>query len=218
MPAEGDVADRLCVIVTGGTGAPTIPLPRPDLVIAADSGLHLATELGLRVDLVVGDFDSVRHEAVTAAVAAGARLETHPVDKDATDLDLALAAAARHGATRTIVVGGAGSDRIDHVIANAGVIASDRHAGTGPEWWVGPARMWPVRGRRVVAGRIGDTVSIIPVTGAVVVSSTGLRWPLERAGLEFGSSRGVSNVMTAASATVEVHSGVALVTHIEEAG
>ena len=49
---------RLCVILTGGSGAPTAPLPHPDLVIAADSGLHLAAGLGLTVDLIVGDFDS----------------------------------------------------------------------------------------------------------------------------------------------------------------
>jgi thiamine pyrophosphokinase len=217
MPAEGDVIDRLCVILTGGSGAPTIPLPRPDLVIAADSGLHLAAALGLAVDLVVGDFDSARPEAVAAAVAGGAELESHPVDKDATDLDLALEAAGRRGATRTIVVGGAGDDRIDHVLANGGVIAAERHIGVGPEWWVGPARVWPVRGRRIITGREGDTVSIIPVGGGVVVSTTGLRWPLHAEPLGFGASRGVSNQMTGAEATVEIHSGVAMVAHLEEA-
>jgi thiamine pyrophosphokinase len=173
--------------------------------------------LGLRVDLVVGDFDSARPDAVAAAVADGADVESHPVDKDATDLDLALDAAARRGATRTIVVGGAGSDRIDHVLANSGVIAAERHVAVGPEWWVGPARVWPVRDRRIITGRTGDTVSIIPVAGEVIVSTTGMRWPLQRDTLAFGSSRGVSNQMTATTATVEVHSGIALVAHLEEA-
>jgi len=217
MPAEGDVIDRLCVILTGGSGALTIPLPRPDLVIAADSGLHLAAALGLVVDLVVGDFDSVQPEAVAAAVIGGAELESHPVDKDATDLDLALEAAGHRGATRTMVVGGAGHDRIDHVLANGGVIAAERHIGVGPEWWVGSARVWPVRGRQTIAGGVGDTVSIIPVGGSVVVSTKGLRWPLHAEPLEFGSSRGVSNQMTGAEATVEIHSGVAMVAHLEEA-
>lgn len=209
--------DQLCVILTGGSGAPTIPLPRPDLVIAADSGLHLAASLGLVVDLVVGDFDSVEPGALATAVAAGAGLESHPADKDATDLDLALEAAAHRGATHTIVVGGAGDDRIDHVLANAGVIAAERHIGVGPEWWVGPARVWPVRGRRTITGRAGDTVSIIPMGGDVVVSTIGLRWPLHAEPLGFGASRGVSNRMTADEATVEIHSGVAMVVHLEVA-
>ncbi|HEX5630261.1 MAG TPA: thiamine diphosphokinase [Acidimicrobiia bacterium] len=208
---------RLCVILTGGSGAPTRPLPRPDVVIAADSGLHLAAELGLVVDLVVGDFDSARPDLVDAAVSAGAELEHHPADKEATDLDLALDAAARRGATRTIVVGGAGDDRIDHVLANAGVIAAERHRSVAPEWWVGGARVWPVRGRSTFAGGAGYTVSILPMGGPVVVSTFGLRWPLARETLDFGSSRGVSNRMTSTDATVEVHSGIAMVALLEEA-
>ena len=208
---------RLCVILTGGSGAPERALPHPDLVIAADSGLHLASSLGLAVDLVVGDFDSAHPELVEAAVAAGARVETHPVDKDATDLDLALRAAARLGATRTIVVGGSGSDRIDHVLSNAGVIAAPEHIGVAPEWWVGPARVWPVRDRLEIAGVAGQVVSIVPLGGDAVVSTTGLRWVLQRDTLPFGSSRGVSNEMTADLAAVEVHSGLAVVAHLQEA-
>ena len=208
---------RLCVILTGGSGAPTAPLPHPDLVIAADSGLHLAAGLGLTVDLIVGDFDSAAPEAVAKAVDRGATVESHPADKDATDLDLALAAAARLGATRTIVVGGAGDDRIDHVLANAGVIAAERHAAVAPEWWVGPVRVWPTRGRCRIDGTAGDVVSIVPAGGDAVVTTAGLRWPLDRENLPFGSSRGQSNQMTGTTATVQVHSGVAMVTHMEEA-
>ncbi len=66
-------------------------------MVAADSGLDLARLLGVPVDLVVGDFDSADPAGVAAAVAAGSRLERHPVDKDATDLELALDAVLRLG-------------------------------------------------------------------------------------------------------------------------
>ena len=207
---------RLCVILTGGSGAPTTPLPGADLVIAADSGLHLAARLGLRVDVIVGDFDSADPDRVAAAIAAGAAVERHPVDKEATDLDLALDAAARRGATRTIVVGGAGDDRIDHVLANAGVIAATRHSAIAPEWWVGPMQLWPTRGQRIVEGTPGDLVSIVPVAGDAVVTASGLRWPLAAEALPFGSSRGVSNTMTANTAVIEIHEGVAMVAYMKE--
>ena len=70
-------------------------LPRDALVVAADSGLDLARRLGVPVDLVVGDFDSVDPAGLAAAAAAGSVLERHPVDKDATDLELALDAVLR---------------------------------------------------------------------------------------------------------------------------
>ena len=215
MPAEEDVSERLCVILTGGSGLPTAPLPNPDLVIAADSGLHLAEGLGLTVDLIVGDFDSADPEIVIDAVERGSAIESHPADKDATDLDLALTAAGRLGATRTIVVGGAGGDRIDHFLANTGLIASERHAAVGPEWWVGRLRVWPTREERTVEGQPGDIVSIVPVGGAATITTTGLRWGLMKETLEFGSSRGVSNEMTGTTATVQVHSGVVMVAHGE---
>ena len=44
-------------------------IPVHQLVIAADSGLHGAIDLGLRVNVVIGDMDSV-DKAVLAAVEA----------------------------------------------------------------------------------------------------------------------------------------------------
>lgn len=206
--------DRLCLILTGGSGAPEGALPPADLVIAADSGADVAAALGLRVDVVIGDFDSADPRAVAGAVESGATLESHPVDKDATDLDLALHGAAERAATRTIVLGGGGNDRLDHVLANAGVIAADRHAAIGPEWWVGPARAKPVRGKHLISGRPGDLVSIVPVSGTCSVTTGGLRWALEGEPLPLGSTRAVSNEMTGDTAEIEVLDGVAFVIHL----
>ena len=55
-------------------------------VIAADSGLDHARAHDIKVDLVVGDLDSVSDAAIAAAIADGVSIETYPRDKDATDL------------------------------------------------------------------------------------------------------------------------------------
>ncbi|MGH8979215.1 MAG: thiamine diphosphokinase, partial [Acidimicrobiia bacterium] len=44
-------------------------LPDAAFVVAADSGLHLAEGLGLKVDRIVGDLDSADLDLVDAAVA-----------------------------------------------------------------------------------------------------------------------------------------------------
>lgn len=61
-----------------------------DLVIAADGGLRWAQKLEVRVDVVVGDMDSVDAAALAEVEAGGAEIVRHDPDKDATDLELAL--------------------------------------------------------------------------------------------------------------------------------
>src|SRR4051794_27377042 len=90
-------------------------LPQGARVVAADSGLHHAQELGVPVDIVVGDLDSVDEIRLARAVETGTVVERHPVDKDYTDLELALQVAGRLGATDVLVVGGAGG-RLDHFL------------------------------------------------------------------------------------------------------
>lgn len=78
------------LIVTGGDPEGlTGPSDHFDLVIAADSGFDHASALELKVDLVVGDFDSISPKARLGQVAT----EVHPRDKEHSDLELALDAA-----------------------------------------------------------------------------------------------------------------------------
>lgn len=185
-----------------------------DLVVAADGGLALATALGCRVDLVVGDLDSVDPSALDAAVAGGVRVERHDVDKDLTDLELALEAAAAASppdSTARIVVAGVADGRLDHLLAAAAVVASDRWAGAEVEALLGPARLVPVRGRRRLAGRPGELVTLLAHGGtARGVSTEGLVWALAGEDLRPGSGRGVSNRLVGDHATVEVRDGCVL--------
>ena len=90
------------IVVSGGLAPDRSeigPLPAGAFVIAADSGLEHAAALGLAVDVLVGDLDSVSTSALEAAEEAGVRVERHPVDKEATDLELALDYALALGAT-----------------------------------------------------------------------------------------------------------------------
>ena len=110
------MVDLDAVVVASGEG-PKLTLPRARNVVAADGGLLRARELGLAVDLVVGDLDSVTPEALAAAEDTGARIVRHPPAKDATDLELALDEALALGARRVLLVASA-SGRLDHLLGS----------------------------------------------------------------------------------------------------
>ena len=200
------------VIVTGGDDAPLArPLPSPAIVIAADSGLHTATALGLEVALLIGDMDSVEATGAADAESAGTAVDRHPVDKDATDLELALDAAAVRHATHVTIVGGAGFDRLDHLLANAALVAAPRFAHLDITWLAASSVVTVVRSQVHLTGEPGSLVSLVPVGGdATGVTTHGLRWALEDETIAFGSTRGVSNVLAETGATVSVTGGTLL--------
>ncbi|MCU1497224.1 MAG: thiamine pyrophosphokinae [Acidimicrobiales bacterium] len=217
------------VVVVGGDEScvhrDRFAVPAGAVVIAADSGLDAAAAAGLTAHHVVGDLDSVRPATLAAAEAMGATVHRHPRDKDATDSELAFAlalellavaagsAAPSHPLPALVVLGGGGG-RLDHLLADVLALAGPALAPVEVTARLGPATLTVVRpGRpRVVAGRIGEQLSLLPVHGrARGVTTAGLRWPLDDADLGAGTTRAVSNELVAATARVELASGVLVV-------
>ena len=181
-----------------------------DLVIAADSGLHLAQDLGVAVDLVVGDLDSVDPDRLERAVRAGARVSRHPVDKDATDLELAVDAALEAGTDRLRVLASS-AGRLDHLLGLVSVLTAPRLAGIDVAAVAGPARLVVVRDDAELHGEPGGLVSLLAVGGpADGVTTEGLAWALDGETLPAGSSRGLSNRFLGGEARVKVGAGCVL--------
>ncbi len=204
------VATTWVVIDDHGDHAEVGGLPSPDRVVCADSGVTLALELGLAIDVVVGDLDSVPDEDLRRAEQLGARIERHPTVKDRTDLELALHVAAAD-TDRLVVVGGA-HGRLDHALANIQALASPALAGLEVSARLGPDDVHVVRGSRRLDLRIGATVTLLPSGGpARGITTTGLRYALEDGELEAWSARGVSNVVDDLPVVVGVRDGCLLV-------
>jgi thiamine pyrophosphokinase len=203
--------DETVVVVAGGDP------PRPDAalgvplaatVIAADGGLDNAAALGLDVTTAIGDFDSVGADTLARAAATGTQVVRHPEAKDATDLELALDAALALRPDRVLVLAGDGG-RLDHFLATLLLLASPCYAGVQVDAEVGAATVHVIRDERTLRGRPGTLVSLLPVHGpAEGVTTEGLAYPLSAERLDPGSSRGVSNVLTAETARVRVERGV----------
>ena len=204
------------VVVTGGS--PPHPgviaqLPSDRFVIAADSGLDHARRLGLDVDLLVGDLDSVSSAGLAAAESEGVPIERHPTSKDAIDTELALEAALVRRAQRIVVVTG-GGDRLDHVLAGLLVLVHPMVRDAVVEAWVDAAYVRALQGpaRAELDGPPGGYVSLVPVQGtADGIVTDGLRYALRAEPLHTGSSRGISNEFLGGPACVSLERGALLV-------
>ena len=188
-------------------------------VIAADGGARQAGRLGLAIDAWVGDADSLPGPELAALRSAGVPITLTPIDKDETDTETAVRQAVGQGATRITVVGALGGGRLDHALANVGLLTMAELAGRDVRLLGPGARVHLVSGTdgggsgtAVLEGRVGDVVTLLPVgADAVGVTTVDLRYPLHDETLVLGRTRGVSNVRLGERAEVRLRGGRLLV-------
>ncbi len=183
-------------------------------VIAADGGSVHAGALGLTLDAVIGDMDSIPGSLREKLKAQGTIFSQSPRHKDETDLELALLHAIDQGAESIVILGALGG-RLDMLIANIMLMNHPRLARIHIEMWAGNQTAWLMRppGQDLVGGP-GDTLSLIPLGGdARGVSTHRLAYPLIDETLVFGPARGVSNVFEDDRARVDLREGLLLAVH-----
>lgn len=183
--------------------------------IAADGGFDKATAAGIDVDEVVGDLDSIGPEGKERLVGSDITVHVHPRSKDATDLELAIDLALARRPGKIVIYGGIGG-RIDHTLANAFLLLKGIPAGVPIELAGGAETAVAVGGeRRLESARIGDPVSLIPISERTVVRTEGLLYRLDGEPLLRGSTRGISNEVSSLPVSVRAEEGVLLLIHRE---
>lgn len=194
------------LIFTGGDGPHSLVflhLPDDAFIIAADSGYEHAVACGLQPHLLVGDMDSIDAAHLADARSRAIDIEEHASDKDLTDTEIAMTAAIDRGATAITIVAG-GGDRFDHVVGLLHSLASFSTRAVTTVF-IGTARItFCAEGNsRSLDTTIDDTLSLIPLGGDAVVTTTGLRWNLTNDTLQAFASRGISN--RAVRSTITIH-------------
>lgn len=102
---------KTCYIIAGGSFDGFFDeIGKDDLVLAADRGYTLAKEEGIKVDYIIGDFDSSKRPDNVNVIAL------NPV-KDYTDTVAAIEFAKEKGYKKIIIYGGLGG-RESHTISN----------------------------------------------------------------------------------------------------
>ena len=186
--------------------------PAPTMVIGVDGGAAHARAMGLDVDVVVGDLDSLDDRSLAALQAEGVVIEEHPTDKDRSDLDLAIAHAAALR-PEAIEIVSAGGGQIDHLLIGVLLLGRSEIAALPIRAHIGGSMLSPVPNGSThrSCGRPGDLLTVLAVGGPATVTTSGLKWNLDATTvIEPGASLGLSNVVLDADASVRTESGTVL--------
>ena len=204
---NGPVADsrRLQGLVSSG-----------DWIVAVDGGYTHLKAAGIKPELVIGDLDSLSPADLEEILATKIPLQRFPTDKNDTDLELAVNAALDRGVKAIRFVGAFGG-RMDQTLGNLTLLLRPDLADLDVRLEDGETEAWLVRSEGVVVGQPGDIVSLLPVNGpASGITTSGLHYPLRAESLSNVHTRGISNVMEASEARIEVRDGILLCVHIRK--
>lgn len=184
--------------------------------MAVDAGAAALLRLGIKPDVILGDFDSLSGADLEVLLRDGVEFLRFPAEKDQTDLELALDWAASQGVKEVRVWGGLGG-RLDHTLANVGLLLKGARLGL-TVWLVDPSHEIRVFEKHLkLTARPGWALSLIPLFTAKGVLTRGLKYPLNRETLHFSEGRGLHNCFAADEAEILVEEGTLLLVWFAEA-
>jgi thiamine pyrophosphokinase len=191
-------------------------ITRTDLIICADGGASHLKKMKILPHVIIGDFDSINSQDKPYFENNNIKFIKHHVDKDATDTELAAIYAIEQNACDITFIGATGS-RLDHTISNIFLL---KKIADQPAYKKIKCRIIDDNNEiSLVTDKItlnktkNSFVSIIPLTGKVEgVTTSGLKYPLTNAKIEFGTSLGISNRFTDEKATISLEKGILIVT------
>ncbi len=195
---------KSCVIFCAGEFDMLAAPIRDCFVIAADGGFAHTEKLGIRPDVILGDFDSL------GFVPEGATV--HPVEKDDTDAMLAIREGLAVGCTDFVIYGGLDGPRLDHTLANLqSLLFLAEHGARGT--LVGLKNIvTTVKNETIIfPADMTGTVSLFSVEQPACVTIRGLQYELEEGMLTPTHPLGVSNHFTGKESRITAQKGTVLV-------
>ncbi len=206
-------------IVAGGPKAllPYLKDQQVDYWVGCDRGSLYILEAGLPLFQAIGDFDSVSEEERQQIKRQATHMHVFPVDKDDSDLELAVKSLSKQPEDTLILYGVTGG-RLDHTLVNIALLKRLVKQGITAKMMdlyhtidiylpgVHQLQLDPAR-----------YVSILPATEKVVgVTLAGFKYPLVDATLEEGSSLTLSNHLLSTNGSISFKEGILIVISADE--
>ncbi|WP_010096718.1 thiamine diphosphokinase [Ornithinibacillus scapharcae] len=184
-----------------------------DIWIGADRGALVAIQNHLKLAHAIGDFDSVDETELLTIKNYAKHIELYPVEKDKTDLELALQKALSLSPSTVYLMGVTGG-RMDHTLINIQLLnqlKEENIHGIIVDQYNRIEQFHPGT-HMVERDATYPTISFVPLTTEVKgLTLKGFYYPLTEATIIMGSTLSISNKLIANSGTFSFMKGIVLV-------
>ncbi|MFC1659202.1 thiamine diphosphokinase [Pseudomonadota bacterium] len=160
------------------------------IIVGVDGGNNFLNSINVKPNYVVGDFDSIDKGILSFYKSDKQIKVVYKNSQDITDLQLAIKV-VNELKPRKVVILGAISDRFDHTLSNA-ITLDEINENVDAVIINESNEVRLVKNKINISGKVGDTVSILPVTDIKGLTYKGLKWLVEDLDVKTGWL-GVSN-------------------------
>jgi len=186
-------------------------IKRVDFIICADGGAKHLKKIGIIPNIIVGDLDSIDEKDINYYKSKDVEFLKFPVNKDATDTELATEVALSLHPTDIIYIGTLGS-RMDHTLANIFLLVKLLNLNIKGKIINENNEIFIIKNEIEISGSRDEFLSIIPITNFVRgITLSGLEYPLNNANIKLGSSIGISNQFKNDIARIKIQEGLLIV-------
>lgn len=183
-------------------------------VVVADGGLKFLLKNGMLPDFFVGDLDSVELEGDLKDILNDIPKKIVSVEKDDTDMVLAVAKAYEKGYRNILLYGGCGGARISHTLANIQMMSFYAKKGCSLQMLGDGVRLEILHNAsKTLSAAMKGSISVICLSDiAEGVTIQGLKYEYTGA-LTSDRTLGVSNSFVGKDAMVSVENGTLLLVY-----
>ena len=176
-------------------------------IICADGGANSAKKIDVIPHYIIGDLDSISLSTLKYFKNKSKIIKIKR--QNDTDVEKCLKFAIKKKFDEVVLLGVTG-DRLDHTICNLGIVIK----------FYGKLKIYlsaessfltPINKTTQFNSKVGETISIYAFDDKTKISSTGLKYKLNKTALPFGVRESTSNVSISKKITLKIKSGIVFV-------
>ncbi len=181
-----------------------------DFIIAVDKGAESLIENNIKIDLLVGDFDSINEKSLNILKEKKTSIIKLEIEKDESDTEAALNYLINKDFSTIFMLNCTGN-RLDHTFSNVLLLKKllDKNI---KGYLIDNNNRIIIANSKVKIEKEYENISIIPLTlEGINITLEGFHYKLFNENIEYGSSRCLSNFLINEYGNIFINSGLAIV-------